>query len=96
MLQVTLLPLLASTIVVQIHYQDSSSTILRVDTGSYGPEVEEYHHYYDQWPIGLAISSPGRFFTSYTRGNYFFTLGEAVNKPAETRYPSAELNLSPS
>jgi sugar lactone lactonase YvrE len=34
-----------------------------------------------------------RFFVSYTRGNYSFTLGEAVNKTAEVPYPSAGLNL---
>lgn len=77
----------------QFTYQNHSQTILRVDTGSYGPELEEYHYYYDQWPIGLAISSQGRFFVSYTRGNYSFTLGEVVNKTAETPYPSAGLNL---
>jgi sugar lactone lactonase YvrE len=77
----------------QVTYQNHSQTILRVDTGSYGPELEEYHYYYNQWPIGLAISSTGRFFASYTRGNYAFTLGEAVNKTAETPYPSADLNL---
>jgi sugar lactone lactonase YvrE len=77
----------------QVTYQNSSQTILRVDTGSYGPELEEYHYYYDQWPIGLAISSQGRFFVSYTRGDYSFTLGEAVNKTSEIPYPSADLNL---
>jgi sugar lactone lactonase YvrE len=77
----------------QVTYQNSSQTILRVDTGSYGPELEEYHYYYNQWPIGLAISSQGRFFVSYTRGNYSFTLGEAVNKTSELPYPSADLNL---
>jgi hypothetical protein len=85
--------LLLGSTAAQVTYQNSSSTILRVDTGSYGPEIEEYHYYYDQWPIGLAISSKGRFFVSYTRGNYTFTLGEAVNKTAETPYPSAGLNL---
>ncbi|KAI8941777.1 hypothetical protein NX059_002980 [Plenodomus lindquistii] len=85
--------LLTTPITAQITYQNASSTILRVDTGSYGPEVEEYHYYYTQWPIGLAISSTGRFFASYTRGSYPFTLGEAVNKTAETPYPSSSLNL---
>ncbi|OAL06993.1 hypothetical protein IQ06DRAFT_288797 [Phaeosphaeriaceae sp. SRC1lsM3a] len=84
---------LMSMAAAQFTYQNHSQTILRVDTGSYGPELEEYHYYYDQWPIGLAISSQGRFFVSYTRGNYSFTLGEAVNKTAETPYPSAGLNL---
>lgn len=87
------LTLLFSTAAAQTTYQNASGTILRVDSGSYGPKLEEYHYYYDQWPIGLAISSKGRFFASYTRGNYSFTLGEAINKTAEIPYPSAELNL---
>jgi sugar lactone lactonase YvrE len=77
----------------QINYGNSSGTILRTDPGSYGPEIEEFHYYYDQWPIGLAISSTGRFFATYTRGSYSYTLGEAVNKTAEVPYPSADLNL---
>ncbi|KAF1938697.1 hypothetical protein EJ02DRAFT_17909 [Clathrospora elynae] len=84
---------LATSAVAQVTYQNSTGTILRTDSGSYGPEVEEYHYYYEQWPIGLTISSTGRFFVSYTRGNYAFTLGEAVNKTAEVPYPSADLNL---
>jgi sugar lactone lactonase YvrE len=79
----------------QVTYQNSSGTILRTDSGSYGPEIEEYHYYYEQWPIGLAISSAGRFFATYTRGDYAFTLGEAVNKTAEVPYPSADFNLPP-
>lgn len=66
----------------QITYQNSSGTILRVDNGTYGPEAEEFHYYYDQWPIGLAVSSSGRLFVCYTRGTYDYTLGEAVNKTA--------------
>jgi sugar lactone lactonase YvrE len=93
MLSQFLATLLLSSAAAQVTYQNTSQTILRVDTGRYGPELEEYHYYYDQWPIGLAISSTGRFFASYTRGNYAFTLGEAVNKTVETPYPSADLNL---
>jgi hypothetical protein len=77
----------------QVTFQNSSQTILRVDSGSYGPEIEEVHYYYEQWPIGIAVSSTGRIFASYTRGNYTFTLGETVNKTAERPYPSAGLNL---
>jgi len=72
----------------QATYQNSSNTILRTDNGSYGPPIEEYHYYYSQWPIGLAISSTGRFFATYTRGTYAYTLGEVINKTAETPYPS--------
>jgi sugar lactone lactonase YvrE len=85
--------LLSSTVAAQITYPNSSQTILRTDPGTYGPALEEYHYYYKQWPIGLAVSSTGRFFASYTRGSYAFTLGEVVNKTAETPYPSADLNL---
>ena len=84
---------LLTTATAQVTYQNRTGTILRTDSGAYGPEIEEYHYYYDQWPIGLAISSTGRFFASYTRGNYSFTVGEAVNKTAEVPYPCADLNL---
>ncbi|KAK7548706.1 major royal jelly protein-domain-containing protein [Phyllosticta citricarpa] len=77
----------------QVTFQDGSETILRTDNGSYGPPVEEVHYYWDQFPIGLARSSTGRLFVCYTRGEYAYTLGEAVNKSAERPYPSAELNL---
>jgi hypothetical protein len=39
----------------------------RYDTGAYGPPVEEFHYYYDQWPLNLAISKTGRVFTCYAR-----------------------------
>lgn len=65
---------------VPVTYQNSSGTILRTDNGTYGPTAEEVHYYYDQWPIGLAVSSTGRLFVCYTRGTYTYTLGEAVNK----------------
>ncbi|CAO2653551.1 Nn.00g029620.m01.CDS01 [Neocucurbitaria sp. VM-36] len=84
---------LVTIVTAQVTYQNRTGTILRTDSGAYGPEIEEYHYYYEQWPIGLAVSSKGRFFASYTRGNYAFTLGEAVNKTAELPYPSADLNL---
>ena len=59
-------------VVAQSHvtFQDANATRLRVDTGTYGPSVEEVHYYYDQWPIGLAVSLKGRIFVCYTRGNY--------------------------
>ncbi|KAI0592871.1 major royal jelly protein-domain-containing protein [Biscogniauxia sp. FL1348] len=68
---------------------------VRIDTGTYGPPVEEYHYFYDQWPIGLAVSKTGRVFTCYTRGTYSYTLGEVVNETAEAPYPSLELNTPP-
>ncbi|KAI1631520.1 major royal jelly protein-domain-containing protein [Biscogniauxia mediterranea] len=68
---------------------------IRIDTGTYGPPVEEYHYFYDQWPIGLAVSKTGRVFTCYTRGTYSYTLGEVVNETAEAPYPNLELNTPP-
>lgn len=86
--------LLASQAVAQnITYQSHTDTILRVDNGTYGPAIEEVHYYYDQWPIGIAVASDGRIFASYTRGEYAYTLGVAVNKTAEQPYPSADVNL---
>ncbi|QIX00365.1 hypothetical protein AMS68_005882 [Peltaster fructicola] len=48
---------------------------------------------YDQWPIGIAVASDGRIFTTYTRGSYRYTLGVVVNKTAEAPYPSLGYNL---
>lgn len=53
-----------------ITYQNLTRANVRVDTGQFGPAVEEIHYYYDQWPIGLAVSKQGRIFVCYTRGNY--------------------------
>ncbi|CZT05549.1 uncharacterized protein RCO7_08440 [Rhynchosporium graminicola] len=73
----------------------TGSRNIRIDAGNYGPEVEEFHYYYEQWPIGLAVSKQGRTFACYTRGTYAYTLGEIVNKTAERAYPSQELNTPP-
>jgi hypothetical protein len=73
-------------------YQDPN-TILRTDNGTLGPQVEEFHYYYDQWPIGLAVSSKGRLFVCYTRGTYQYTLGEAVNNTAEVSDSPSQLQL---
>ncbi|KAI5359168.1 putative major royal jelly protein/protein yellow [Septoria linicola] len=88
----------SSTIAQNATYQTPAGTVetrLRVDNGTYGPEVEEVHYYYDQWPIGIAVASDGRLFATYTRGDYDYTLGVIVNETAEEPYPSAELNLPP-
>ncbi|KAI1813607.1 major royal jelly protein-domain-containing protein [Poronia punctata] len=68
---------------------------VRVDSGRYGPQLEEFHYFYDQWPIGLAVSKSGRVFTCYTRGTYAYTLGEVVNQTAEVPYPNLQLNTPP-
>ena len=92
----TTLSLLAATVFAQqVTFNNSSGTRLRIDNGTFGPEIEEFHYYYDQWPIGLAVSSTGRLFVCYTRGDYEYTLGVAVNQTAEKAYPSQALNLLP-
>ncbi|KAI0173222.1 major royal jelly protein-domain-containing protein [Hypoxylon sp. FL1284] len=68
---------------------------IRIDTGTYGPPVEEVHYFYDQWPIGLAVSKTGRIFTCYTRGEYTYTLGEVINETAEAAYPDEPTNTPP-
>ena len=50
--------------------QNLSSINVRRDSGLTGPPVEQVHYYYDQWPIGLAVSKQGRIFVCYTRGTY--------------------------
>ncbi|OQD77039.1 hypothetical protein PENDEC_c003G03191 [Penicillium decumbens] len=67
-------------------FQNSTNTILRVDTGSYGPTIEEVHYFYQDWPVGFAVSSSGRIFVSYYPGNVSFTLGEVVNSTTEKAY----------
>ncbi|KAF2771917.1 hypothetical protein EJ03DRAFT_11438 [Teratosphaeria nubilosa] len=89
--QSTSLPAIATAGLVQ--NSPRYSTRLRVDNGTYGPLIEEVHYYYDQWPIGIAVASDGRIFTTYTRGSYNYTLGVVVNETAEEPYPSAALNL---
>lgn len=53
-----------------ITYQNLTYANVRRDSGLTGPPVEEVHYYYDQWPIGLAVSKQGRIFVCYTRGTY--------------------------
>ena len=71
------------------------TTILRVDNGTYGPPIEEVHYFYKYWPIGIAVSSTGRIFVTYTRGKYDYTVSEVVNMTAEEPYPSLNIQLPP-
>lgn len=92
-LQVLSLSLLAATASAAApSWHNDTKSILRYDNGSYGPEVEEFHYYYDQWPIGLAVSKKGRVFVCYSRGDYEYTVSEVVNKTAEKPWPNEEWN----
>ncbi|RWQ91272.1 major royal jelly protein [Paecilomyces variotii] len=91
----TLLAFAVSLVISQPTFQNSSGTRLRVDNGTYGPPVEEVHYFYDQWPVGFAVSSKGRIFVTYYPGNYTYTLGEVVDKTTERPYPSQEWNVPP-
>ncbi|KAI9725358.1 MAG: hypothetical protein M1828_003208 [Chrysothrix sp. TS-e1954] len=90
--------LVATTSLAQVTFENSSSTILRTDNGTYGDPIEEVHYYYDQLPIGLSVASDGRIWTCYTRGSYEYTLGIIVNKTAEAPWPMSGpiQNLPPS
>lgn len=91
-----ILCLVSGVLSQQLTYQNTTGTRLRVDNGTYGPPVEEVHYFYDQWPVGFAVSSKGRIFASYFPGNYTYTLGEVVNATAERPYPGPEWNVPPS
>lgn len=41
-------------VVLNSTFATSGARNVRIDTGTYGPPVEEVHYFYDQWPIGLA------------------------------------------
>lgn len=99
---VTMWPSLALLVLVllpftsgQVTYQNSTGTILRVDSGSYGPPIEEVHYFYHDWPVGFAVSGSGRIFVSYYPGNVSFTLGEVVNSTSEMAYmPNYQVSMS--
>jgi hypothetical protein len=90
-----LLAFTISFVLSQPTFQNTSGTRLRVDSGIYGPPLEEVHYFYDQWPVGFAVSSTGRIFVTYYPGNYTYTLGEVVDETTEQPYPSQEWNVPP-
>ena len=76
-------------------FSTSDPQNVRIEIGTHDPPAEEYHYYYDQWPIGLTVSKRGRVFACYTRGTYAYTLGEIVDQTAEPAYPSQGLKTPP-
>ncbi|KAI0635247.1 major royal jelly protein-domain-containing protein [Trametes polyzona] len=68
---------------------------IHIDTGKYGPEIELVHAYYNFWPTGVGVSSNGRIFTCYPRGNETFTLGEVNSPTTEAPFPNQDANTPP-
>ena len=56
-------------------------------------QLEEVHRFYNQMPVGVAISSSGRTFVTYPRWSDVvnFTLGEIVNGK-EVAFPNRQIN----
>ncbi|KAI0777755.1 major royal jelly protein-domain-containing protein [Trametes elegans] len=68
---------------------------IHVDTGKYGPPIELVHAYFNFWPTGVGVSSNGRIFTCFPRGNGTFTLGEANSSTTEAPFPNQDVNTPP-
>ncbi|KAI0646379.1 major royal jelly protein-domain-containing protein [Trametes meyenii] len=68
---------------------------IHVDTGKYGPPIELVHAYFDFWPTGVGVSSEGRIFTCFPRGNETFTLGEVSSPITEAPFPNQDTNTPP-
>ncbi|KAI0330309.1 hypothetical protein GY45DRAFT_761613 [Cubamyces sp. BRFM 1775] len=68
---------------------------IHYDTGVYGPTVELVHAYYGYWPIGVAVSSDERIFTTFQRGNETFTLAEVNSTTTEIPFPDEDTNTPP-
>ncbi|KAI0372031.1 hypothetical protein BV20DRAFT_964724 [Pilatotrama ljubarskyi] len=68
---------------------------IHVDTGKYGPPLELVHAYFNYWPTGVGVSSDGRIFTCFPRGNETFTLAEANSSTTEAPFPNQDVNTPP-
>ncbi|KAI0360599.1 hypothetical protein OH77DRAFT_701392 [Trametes cingulata] len=68
---------------------------IHVDTGKYGPPIELVHAYFNFWPTGVGVSSDGRIFTCFPRGNETFTLAEANSSTTEAPFPNQDVNTPP-
>ncbi|KAH9922544.1 major royal jelly protein-domain-containing protein [Amylocystis lapponica] len=72
-----------------------SEAMLHFDTGSFGPQIELVHAYYDYWPSGVGVASTGQIFTSFTRGNESYTLALLDSSTTERAWPDEEWNTPP-
>ncbi|KAF8991579.1 major royal jelly protein-domain-containing protein [Cyathus striatus] len=69
-----------------------------MDNGTFGPEVEIVHLYYDIGPIGITVAKNSRAFITYNRGDladFPRTLGEITGQKTEVAYPNQEWNSPP-
>ncbi|KAI0635246.1 major royal jelly protein-domain-containing protein [Trametes polyzona] len=79
----------------EVHDPALKNLKIHVDTGRFGPPVELVHAYFNFWPTGVAVSSNGRVFTSFPRGNETFTLAEANTATTEIPFPDQDANTPP-
>ncbi|KAL1688773.1 major royal jelly protein-domain-containing protein [Schizophyllum commune] len=68
-----------------------------IDNGTYGPPIEIVH-LFQHPPTAITVSSTGRAFVSFNRGNLISnpqTLAEIVNSTTDVAWPSEEYNTPP-
>ncbi|KAI5891516.1 uncharacterized protein SCHCODRAFT_02629336 [Schizophyllum commune H4-8] len=68
-----------------------------IDNGTYGPPIEIVH-LFQHPPTGITVSSTGRAFISFNRGNLTAnpkTLAEIVNSTHDVAWPSEDYNTPP-
>ncbi|KAI4242143.1 MAG: hypothetical protein L6R40_004186 [Gallowayella cf. fulva] len=77
----------------------TASQQIASDPGRGGASLELVHLYNDLFPVGIAVSSTGRKFSTYARSldpnNIAYTVAELVSNNTERAYPSAEINTPP-
>ncbi|OCH93332.1 hypothetical protein OBBRIDRAFT_327300 [Obba rivulosa] len=76
----------------EVNNADLSRAKIHVDTGRFGPTIELVHAYFNFWPTGVGVSSDGRIFTCFPRGNETFTLAELNSSTSETPFPNEDFN----
>ncbi|KAI0938768.1 hypothetical protein AcV5_000377 [Taiwanofungus camphoratus] len=72
-----------------------SDAYIHFDTGTYGPQIELFHAYYNYWPTGVGVASDGTVFTCFPRGNETFTLAVLNSSTTEAAWPNEEYNTPP-
>ncbi|CCM05865.1 uncharacterized protein FIBRA_08101 [Fibroporia radiculosa] len=72
-----------------------SQARIHYDTGTFGPQIELVHAYYNYWPTGVGVASDGTIFTCFPRGNETFTLAVFNSSTSEAAWPNEEWNTPP-